>query len=201
MDRLNPQVILLASDWNQGTPSLPNGKIQVSRKAIEQSKLIQSMLVDDDDDDDAPEIPLFEVSWATLRKVVDFLEHHEHDPMQEIAKPIQTTDIVKLVGEWDANYIACAYESGVHGYDPTDPNKVNQEKLIHIILAANYMDIPPLLELGLCKLATMVKGKEPDEVKKLFNIAMDITPEEEKSVRDANPWIFEDGLEAAPAAQ
>jgi S-phase kinase-associated protein 1 len=37
----------------------------------------------------------------------------------------------------------------------------------------------------------MVKGKEPEEVKRLFNIEPDITPEEEKMVRDQNSWIFD----------
>jgi S-phase kinase-associated protein 1 len=53
------------------------------------------------------------------------------------------------------------------------------------------MDIPSLLDLSITKVATMIKGKEPDEVKRLFNIDPDLTPEEEKLVRDQNQWIFE----------
>jgi len=150
------------------------GKVTISRKAACMSELMKSMLADDDDPTEVPEIPLLEVSKDILDKVVEFLNKHKDDPMKEIAKPIQTNDIVAIVGEWDAKFI-----------------DLEQEPLFKVILAANYLDIPSLLDLGICKLACMVKGKEPDEVKKMFNIEPDITPEEEKLVRDQNPWIFD----------
>jgi S-phase kinase-associated protein 1 len=160
-------VILLPGDNADHT------EIKISRKAACLSKLIESMLVDDDDNE-IPQIPLLEVSKDILYKVVEFLNKHQDDPMQPISKPIQTTDLAQIVGEWDTEYI-----------------NVDQQKLFKLILAANYLDIPSLLELGLCKIATMIKNKEPDEVKKLLNIDLEITPEEEKAVRDANPWIFQ----------
>ena len=157
---------------------LPEGKdelrVTVSRKAAEMSELIKSMLADDDDDSEIPEIPLLEVSSDVLKKVVEFLNKHKDDPMKQISKPITTTILKDIVGEWDAEFA-----------------DLEQEPLFKLILAANYLDIPSLLDLGICKLATMVKGKEPDEVKKMFNIEADITPEEEKMVRDQNPWIFD----------
>lgn len=70
--------------------------------------------------------------------------------------------------------------------------------LFEIILAANYLDIKPLLcvyDLSICWLrissvfsdvgcktvANMIKGKSPEEIRKLFNIVNDFTPEEEVS--------------------
>jgi hypothetical protein len=68
--------------------------------------------------------------------------------------------------------------------------------LFDIILAANYLDIKPLLsvlfeynplpllmllssDLGCKAVAGMVKGKTPGEIRKLFNVVNDFTPEEE----------------------
>lgn len=37
----------------------------------------------------------------------------------------------------------------------------------------------------------MIKGKTPDEIRKIFNIKNDFTPEEEEEVRRENQWAFE----------
>ncbi len=42
--------------------------------------------------------------------------------------------------------------------------------------AANFMDIKPLLDLSCAKVASMLKGKTPEQIRKQFNIANDFTP-------------------------
>lgn len=159
-------------------------KVELSRKAACQSKLMDDMLAEDNGEDGIPEIPLPDVTPEIFEMVAEFLRKHENDPMKEIVKPISTNVLKDIVGDWDANYMTV----------------LDQDTLFKVILAANYLDIPSLLDLGICALACMVKGKEPDEVKKLFNIEPDITPEEEKLVRDSNPWIFEVSMPAEPPA-
>lgn len=161
-----------------GVVLIPGGedasfKVRIPRKAALMSELIASMLKDDEEDEES-EIPLQEVSKDILLKVVEFLTKHMEDPMKEIVKPIVSNKMEELVGEWDAKFI-----------------DLEQEPLFRVILAANYLDIPSLLDLGIAKVASMIKGKEPDEVKKIFGIDADITPEEEKMVRDQNQWIFD----------
>jgi len=38
--------------------------------------------------------------------------------------------------------------------------------------------------------ADMIKGKTPDEIRKIFNIKNDFTPEEEEEIRRDNQWAF-----------
>lgn len=146
-----------------------------TRRIVQQSALITSMLEDDKDDDEIPEIPLLDMTDQTMKLVMSFLEHHAEDPAKEIEKPIKTNKLDEIVSKWDADFIS--------------PHEI--PVLFDIIKASNYLDIPPLLDLGICRVATMVKGKEPEQVKEMFNISPDITPEEEKKVRDDNPWIFD----------
>jgi len=136
------------------------------------SNLVKDMLADDDDE--TPEIPLPNVTRSALLKVVEFCEKHASDPMVQISRPIKSTDMRQIVGEWDAAFI-----------------EMEQKMLFDVILAANYMDIPSLLDLGCAKIASMIKNKSPDEIKDLFGIDKNSTPEEDEQIRQENPWIFE----------
>ncbi|XP_042471889.1 SKP1-like protein 1A [Zingiber officinale] len=69
--------------------------------------------------------------------------------------------------------------------------KVDQPTLFDLILAANYLDIKPLLDLTCQSVADMIKGKTPEEIRRSFNIKNDFTPEEEEEIRRENQWAFE----------
>ncbi|KAH7332159.1 hypothetical protein KP509_20G072300 [Ceratopteris richardii] len=59
------------------------------------------------------------------------------------------------------------------------------------IIAANYLNIQALLDLTCQCVADMIKGKSPEELRKIFNLENDFTPEEEEEVRRENQWAFE----------
>merc|ERR1719343_44388 len=143
------------------------------------SELVKSMIDDDDDDDDdndnnSSEIPLPNVKSQVLRKVIEFCEHHLKEPMTEIEKPLKSQHMADVVQKWYADFI-----------------EMEQVVLFELILAANYMDIKPLLDLTCATVASMIKGKTPEEIRKTFNIANDFSPEEEAQVREENKWCEE----------
>lgn len=148
-------------------------KREVSLGACNQSGLIKELLVDQDLSEEI-ELPLDIASAALADKVVEFLEFHANNPMRTIEKPIKSSNMAEIVDAFDVDYIS-----------------VDHATLVQIILAANYLNCMPLLELGLLRIATMIKDKEPDEVKDMFNISKSITPEEECRIREQNLWIFE----------
>jgi len=133
------KVILVAADGH---------KVEVPRNVAEMSVLIKEMLADDEDDETS-EIPLPNVQKEVLEKVVEFCKHHVNDPMAEIEKPLKSNVMTDVVSDWDANYI-----------------DVEQSTLFSIILAANYLDLPSLLDLACAKVASMIKGKTPEEIRK-----------------------------------
>ena len=46
--------------------------------------------------------------------------------------------------------------------------------LFQLILAANYLDIKGLLHVTCGKVADMMKGKTPEQIRKTFNIKNDL---------------------------
>lgn len=89
-------------------------------------------------------------------------------------QPLKSADMHDVVSDWDANFV-----------------DIEQEILFELILAANYMDIKSLLDLACAKVASMIKGKTPQEIRETFNIVNDFTPEEEAQIREENKWCEE----------
>eukprot|EP00916_Digyalum_oweni_P016428 GHVL01026946.1.p1 GENE.GHVL01026946.1~~GHVL01026946.1.p1 ORF type:complete len:161 (+),score=36.58 GHVL01026946.1:373-855(+) len=132
------------------------------------STLISNM-VDDSGADE--EIPLPNVKTHILEKVIQYCNYHKDSPPAEIPKPLKTNSLDEVVCEWDCTFV-----------------NLPQEQLFDLILAANYLDIKSLLDLTCAKVATMLKGKSPEEIRKQFNIQNDFTPEEEAKIREENKW-------------
>ena len=146
---------------------------QVEKKVAKMSELVKTM-IPEDDDDDQQEIPLPNVKSQILAKVIEFSRHHAEDAMNDIEKPLKSANMNEVVQEWYAQYV-----------------DVEQEVLFELILAANYMDIKPLLDLTCATVASMIKDRTPEEIRKTFNIVNDFTPEEEAQVREENKWCEE----------
>ena len=127
-----------------------------------------------EEDDDVTEIPLPNVKSTVLAKVIEFCTHHQTEPMSEIEKPLKSAVMSEVVQKWYADFV-----------------NVEQVLLFELILAANYMDIKPLLDLTCATVASMIKGKTPEEIRRTFNITNDFSPEEEAQVREENKWCEE----------
>ncbi len=146
---------------------------EISHEAVKFSALMVGLLGDENPAGET-ELPLH-LEPAVCDRVVEFLEHHVGNPLREIKKPIRTNVLAEMVDEWDARYM-----------------DVDNELLVSLIKAANYLDCASLLELVTCKMACMVLNKDSDEVRAIFGITHVVTPEEDKQIRQNNPWLFDD---------
>lgn len=115
--------------------------------------------------------PTRQVSEAVLRKVLEWCTHHKNDPTPTTDDDADSRKKTTDIEDWDQKFM-----------------QVDQEMLFEIILAANYMDIKALLDVGCKTVANMIKGKSPEEIRKTFNIQNDFTPEEEDQIRRENEW-------------
>lgn len=75
------------------------------------------------------EIYLPNVKSSPLKKIIEFSEHYKNNDPPEIEKPLSKNSLKDLVDPWDEQFI----------------NLPNQEELLELLLAANYLDIKSLI--------------------------------------------------------
>lgn len=145
--------------------------VEVERIVAERSMLIKNMMEDLGDAAISTEVPIPNVNESVLKKVIEWCEHHKNDPQAAADDDSDSRKKTTDIEEWDQKFM-----------------QVDQEMLFEIILASNYLDIKPLLDVGCKTVANMIKGKSPEEIRKTFNITNDFTPEEEEQIRRENEW-------------
>lgn len=162
-DRTNLEVTLKANDGEL---------VKTPLVVAERSVLIRNMVEDLGlDTGTTVPVPLPNVNGPVLNKILEWCDHHKNDPLPTTDDDNESRKKTTEIDEWDQKYM-----------------QVDQEMLFEIILAANYMDIKALLDVGCKTVANMIKGKSPEEIRKTFNITNDFTPEEEEQIRRENEW-------------
>jgi len=111
-------------------------------------------------------VPVPMVESQTLVKVIEYLKCHQ--------KADEETMPEGECQQWDRDFV-----------------KVDDATLFNLILASNYLEIKPLLDLTCRAVADEIKGKTPEEIRLRFNIKNDFTPEEEEEVKRENAWCEE----------
>ena len=123
--------------------------IEIDYKSAKRSKFVEDFIKDFPE----AEIQLDEINYETLLKIKEFLEHYKNEEPKEIIQPLPKKDFKDCIDGWDYEYI-----------------NISNEKVFEIMLAANFLDIQSLLDLTSAKIAFVIKGKNEEEIRKLFNM-------------------------------
>ncbi|KAJ8509792.1 hypothetical protein OPV22_000226 [Ensete ventricosum] len=136
---------------------------EVDLAIANQSDMIKNMILDmKNNDNDEFVIPLLNVNSVVLAKVIQYWKQHA-----------EVKDTAQLAA-----------------FDESFTN-MHKTQLFETVLAANFLNSKPLLEL-LCKsIADKMKEMSVEEVREYFNIENDFTEEEEQKIRAENQWAFD----------
>jgi S-phase kinase-associated protein 1 len=139
----NNEIILVSND--------PDSKqrFTLSKKAASLSGFLQTIIKSDQE---VTEIEV-DIEAVVLRKITEYLVHHDGKASNKIQTPLRTTNLKSLISSWDDEFI----------------ESFDRDNLIKLVNASNYFNINCLLYLGCAKIATQVKDKTPSEIKTLFN--------------------------------
>lgn len=120
-------------------------------------------MIDDLGEDLSSALPVHNVKSRELGKVLEWCKHRLETP-DDKDKGIEN---IRDLDEWEKAYVG----------------NMDQPATFQLILAANYLDIKPLLNL-LCKsVALQLAGKTPEQIKAYFGITREFTPEEIEQVK------------------
>ena len=120
-------------------------------------------------------VPVTSISETLMSMILWFAEYHKDVPYSNVPKPLPSGNIRDFCCQYDADFF----------------EDMEQETVFEVILAANVLSYQPLLDLSCACVASMIKGKSPEEIRQTFNIVNDFTPEEEAQVREENKWCEE----------
>ena len=148
---------------------------QVPRKEAELCVLIRTML---ECDKDCTEIPV-SVDADLFKLVLEFMHRHVDHPLHDIDKPLKTGPFQDALHPSDTEYA-------------TWVQAISFETCQRLIAAVNYLDIPPLFELLSAHFADLIMhAKNVQEIRDMFYLENDFTPEEEKQIAEENKWAEE----------
>lgn len=114
------------------------------------------------DEEETEVVPLPNVTSTILKKVLEWATYHKDDPQVMEDDDDYQENHTDNMSPWDVEFL-----------------NVNQSTLFELIVAANYLDIKKLLELACKKVANLIKGKTPEEIRETFSIKNEFTGSEE----------------------
>ncbi|KAK3022070.1 hypothetical protein RJ639_047338 [Escallonia herrerae] len=131
---------------------------------VEESVILQSLTIKNMVDDDCAKgkIPLPNVDGKCLAKVIEYCKAHADQGAEEEDTKEFNMETSRL-GHNDR-------------FGP----------VFDLLLASNYLNIRGLLDKCSQRVADMTEEKQPQEIRKIFDIKKDFTPDEEEEVRKGN---------------
>jgi S-phase kinase-associated protein 1 len=162
-------------------------KETVERHIIGHMKLVTDML-DDADDDDEPQIPLNNITKDVLLKVIEFARNNWNIDEEEIEKPLKSHVEDAISNQNNINFLKSLVKEPENGKDLL-PEHV--KLLVDLITAANYLNMSNLLNLLAAKIASLIKGKTPEQIRLMLDLEDDLTEQQKQQIREENKWVEE----------
>ena len=103
-----------------------------------------------------------------------WLRYHSENDKEEAPKSEEDEIIARFceeIPEWDKKYL-----------------HVDHAVILEIMLAADYLDIKKLRGLCCKTVANILKGKTVEQIREMYGIENDFTPEEEEEIRKQTAW-------------
>ena len=117
-------------------------KVQYAKSVCEKSVLLKGMIEDLGEEEE--DIPV-QIVTKELKTVMTFCEYIVNNAFPAITKPLTTNDFSECLQghEWFSDFV----------------QKLDNDEMFAVGLAANALDCPELLDLISCKVATLTMGK------------------------------------------
>ena len=113
-----------------------------------------------------------QLSSDILLLIVEFCEHYLEEKMTELVPPLKR-ELDDIVQEWYVNFLK---------------SKKVHENIFHLMMACNYLDIKPLLDLVSAYIVSGCKGKSVKEIREYYGIQSTQTEEDDAKLLEKCDW-------------
>jgi S-phase kinase-associated protein 1 len=143
--------------------------LHVPAKGAALSALLKTMMDNTDE-----KVFTVNVDETILEHIAHYLTYHADKPLPpNIPKPLPSRNMEDWVADaWDCKFCDKPIEI-----------------MFQIMLAANYMDIPPLFDLATAKCSSFVVGKTPQELRRDLKEKDDFTKKQADELIEESAWI------------
>ena len=176
-------------------------QLRISRKGALQIGILQPMLKSST----INIVPVPTVKSDILSKVIEFVEQHQDDiikiPESSAGNVLKNSNLCEEYDEYeeeistyeeedidDATLFA-SYVAATSPWDQRFLDAFDLPTLVEVTKAANYLNIPNLLDLCCRTIAKQMTGLKASELRRKFNLPNDFTPEEEARMAAEFSWI------------
>ncbi|CAF2059678.1 hypothetical protein Bca4012_099922 [Brassica carinata] len=143
-----------------------DGESFVVEEAVARQSKIISFLVEELPDQ---ELRFTNLTSEILLKVIEYCKKHAVEDGSGDSSSSSSDDLKK----WDVKFVG----------------EIDQPTLMDLIMAANYLHIPSLLDVTCQKVADMIAACEDEKkIRSTFNIENDFTEEEVEAIRMENQY-------------
>lgn len=115
----------------------------------------------------------------TFTVVMEFLVYHVDHEMGELEQPLPKNTIGRqMLCKWDFGFLDRVFSE----------ENLKRHLPFKLFLAATFLQIPSLTILMSAKIATMMKGKMPDQIRAMFYIPETFSNDQEIALKNAILW-------------
>jgi S-phase kinase-associated protein 1 len=150
--------------------------IEIPVEKANMSVTIKNMICDIPPEELVNPIPIINTPKFIFDKILEFCDHYVD---KYTKNPNFLNEYLEKTTEDIINYVA----TDPWNKDFCDITKMDTKTLHKLILAANYLDIKPLLDIACIAEAGRLKGLSPEEIRQRYNLPDDWTEEEEEAAK------------------
>lgn len=155
-------------------------RFTVTQKAAWLSTLIKEITCEKDLNE-TQELPL-NVDEDVLASLVEWMTYHaDHDEdtekIRKLPKPLKNK-LEKLIGEFDLHFLKSKLQSGSN----IKPMEV-LANILKIVKAADYMNMPELLQLCMACIADVIMTFPPEDIRETFGLPREFSEEEKEKIK------------------
>ena len=150
---------------------------EVPLKHFAISRFVSDAVGDNDEDEELEDLSVMNVKGEYLAKVNEFCAHYFEDPMIKIPSPLPwPRRVPDVVHRWYGKFIT----------------QMDHKTLFEMLLAGNYLNIPPLVSICAARIARIIIGRSPEQIAEYFGCEEAWTEEQkeqlmQKEVREGEP--------------